>query len=272
MRRDDSMRHVLITGGTQGIGQKVAETFIENGYSATLNFRSNQESAEQFIKNHAKNKERIQILKADITNLEAVNELVDTVFEKWGRIDVIINCAGPFVFERKPIIEHDPEEWEQMIKGNLSSVFYLLKKIVPIMRAQRFGRIITFGFQNAGDATAWMDHGPFAAAKVGLVSLVKTLAIEEAAYGITANMVCPGIILPDMKTASIAEAEMQEGQRTPFGRSVSGEDLARTIAFLCEEKSQMISGTIMDLTGGVDVINRFRPVYNLKTKKADGKF
>ncbi len=149
-----------------------------------------------------------------------------------------------------------------MVMGNLSSVFYLLKSIIPLMREQQYGRVVAFGFQNASDAPAWQDHGPFAAAKVGLVSLIKTLALEEARHGITANVICPGIILPDMKTATIKEASLQTKHRTPFGRSVTGEDIARAVAYLCDEYSQMVTGSVLDLTGAVDVINRFRPSFD----------
>jgi 3-oxoacyl-[acyl-carrier protein] reductase len=256
------MRHVLITGGTQGIGKKVSEHFLKQGYSATVNYRSNDTEANRMLSEFSAYKRNIQLLKADVTDLEAAASVVQETVKKWGRIDCFIHCTGPFIFERKPIIDHEPEEWDSMIRGNLSSVFYILKSLVPVMREQRFGRIVAFGFQNVSDAPGWPDHGPFASAKVALVSLIKTLAIEEAEHGITANMISPGIILPDMKAASIEEARLRPKKRTPFGRSVTGEDIARAAAFLCEEESQMVTGSILDLTGAVNVINRFRPTFD----------
>ncbi|MED2515695.1 SDR family oxidoreductase, partial [Bacillus thuringiensis] len=107
-------------------------------------------------------------------------------------------------------------------------------------------------------APGWIYRSAFAAAKVGLVSLTKTVAYEEAEYGITANMVCPGDIIGDMKEATIQEARQLKEHNTPIGRSGTGEDIARTISFLCEDDSDMITGTIIEVTGAVDVIHRHR--------------
>ncbi len=84
------------------------------------------------------------------------------------------------------------------------------------------------------------------------------MAYEEAEYGITANMVCPGDIIGEMKEATIQEARQLKERNTPVGRSGTGEDIARTIAFLCEDDSDMITGTIIEVTGAVDVIHRHR--------------
>ncbi len=91
---------------------------------------------------------------------------------------------------------------------------------------------------------------------MGLASLTKTIAIEEAGSGITANMVCPGNIVGDMKEASISEARASLDEETPIGRSGTGEDIARIITFLCDEHSDYITGTVIEATGGLNVINR----------------
>jgi 3-oxoacyl-[acyl-carrier protein] reductase len=93
---------------------------------------------------------------------------------------------------------------------------------------------------------------------VGLVSLTKSIAIEEAENGITANMICPGNIVGEMKEADIAYSRGIADEQTPVGRSGTGEDIARAVLFLCDDDSDMITGTVMEVTGGVDVINRYR--------------
>jgi len=187
--------------------------------------------------------------------------LAEEAYNGFGRIDCLINNAGPFIFSRKNMVDYSESEWFEMINGNLTSVFRLAKKVIPIMRNQHFGRIITYGFQNANETPGWIHRGPFAAAKAGLVSLTRTIALEEAANGITANMVLPGLIEQDMKEATIKMAREAKDNRTPIGRSVTGEDIARTILFLCEADSEMITGSVIDLTGGTDVINRMRGKY-----------
>lgn len=251
-------RHALVTAGTKGLGRKVTELLLQNGYTVTATFFSDGEKARELKKSFPQYQEQVQIVRADVTNKEDLKRLVDQAYEVFGRIDCLINNAGPYIFERKKLIDYSEEEWNQMVRGNLDSVFYLLKWILPIMRRQKFGRVINYGFQGANDASGWIYRSAFAAAKVGLVSLTKTVAYEEAEYGITSNMVCPGNIVGNMKEASIEESRKLKDEHTPIGRSGTGEDIARMILYLCDENSDMITGSVIEVTGGLDVIHRYR--------------
>ncbi|MGO4888710.1 SDR family oxidoreductase [Anaerobacillus sp. MEB173] len=252
------MRHALITAGTKGLGKKVTEKLLEQGYSVTVNYRSDYEAVKRFKEDMIFDEARVHFVQGDVTKKEDIYRLIDEAYERFGRIDLLINNAGPYIFERKKLIDYEDDEWYEMIEGNLSAVFHMVKKTIPIMRKQKFGRIITYGFQGAGGAPGWIYRSAYGAAKVGLLSLIKTIAIEEAEYGITANMVCPGNIIGDMKEATIEESRQKIDHSTPIGRSGTGEDIARTIAFLCEDQSDMITGTVIEVTGGVDVIHRYR--------------
>ncbi|HZG60816.1 MAG TPA: SDR family oxidoreductase [Anoxybacillus sp.] len=252
------MRHALITAGTKGLGRKVTEKLLEKGYSVTVNYRSDENAVQSLKEKYHHISERLQFVQGDVTKKEDLHRLVDEAFNRFGRIDFLINNAGPYIFERKKLADYEDDEWYEMIEGNLSAVFHLFKKTIPIMRKQRFGRIITYGFQGAESAPGWLHRSAFSAAKVGLVSLTKTIAVEEAEYGITANMICPGNILGEMKEATIAYARQFKDEMTPIGRSGTGEDIARVVAFLCEEDSDMITGTVIEVTGGLDVIHRYR--------------
>lgn len=252
------MRHALITAGTKGIGYKVTERLLEEGYSLTVSYFQDANKVEQLKKEWAPFLDRLDFVQADVTKAEDIRRLVDIAYKKRGRIDVLILNAGPYIFERKRLLDYTEEEWYEMVEGNLSSVFHFSKAVVPIMRKQKYGRIITYGFQGANSAPGWKYRSAYAAAKVGLVSLMKTLALEEAQHGITVNMVSPGNILGEMKEAAIEYARRFYDENTPVGRSGTGEDIARTIAFLCEEASDMITGAVIEVTGGVDVIHRYR--------------
>ena len=253
------MRHAIITAGTKGLGKKVTDQFINKDCTLTIHYRSDTEALSK-IKEELKdvNPTRLHFFQGDVTKKEDMHRLVEEAYEKFGRIDYLICNAGPYVFERKKLVDYSEEEWYNMIEGNLSSVFHLVRKVVPIMRKQKFGRIITYGFQGAESTPGWIYRSAFSAAKVGLVSLTKTIAIEEAENGITANMVCPGNILGEMKEATIESSRLIEDKATPVGRSGTGEDIARVVDFLCNENSDMITGTVMEVTGGLDVINRYR--------------
>lgn len=256
------MRHALITAGTKGIGRKVTETLLKKGYSVTANFRSDEKAAKTLQETFSSYSDCLQTLQGDVTRREDCVRLIEETVNTFGRLDLLINNAGPYVFERKRLADYTDEEWDAMINGNLNAAFHLAKKAIPIMRQQQFGRIITYGFQSAGATPGWMYRSAYAAAKVGLVTLTKTVAFEEAENGITANMVCPGNIIGEMKENSIAESRKKGDEDTPVGRPGTGEDIARTVAFLCEDNSDMITGTVMEVTGGIDVIHQFRQGIN----------
>ncbi|MFC7373382.1 SDR family oxidoreductase [Fictibacillus iocasae] len=252
------MKHALITAGTKGLGRKVTEHLLQRGYAVTVNYRSDEMTVEKLRSDWEQYSDRLLFVKGDVTKKEDLKRLADASLARFGRIDCLINNAGPYIFTRKKLADYTEEEWDEMISGNLSAVFYLFKLTVPTMREQRFGRIVTYGFQDADHAPGWMYRSAFSAAKVGLVSLTKTIALEEAEFGITANMICPGNILGEMKEADISYAKKIRDPETPVGRSGTGEDIARLVTFLCEEDSDMVTGSVISVTGGRDVINRYR--------------
>lgn len=252
------MRHALITAGSKGLGKKVAETLLKDGYSVTVNYRSDERAVELLHEEWADYSDRIQFVKGDVTKRDDLIQLANKAYERFSRIDVLILNAGPYIFERKKLVDYSEEEWEEMVSGNLTSAFHLFKKIIPVMRRQRYGRIITYGFQEAQSSPGWLYRSAFAAAKAGLVSLTKTVSIEEAEHGITANMICPGKITGSMKEAGIEDALKVEDETTPVGRPGTGEDIARSVRFLCAPESDMITGAVLEVTGGVNVLHKFR--------------
>lgn len=252
------MRHALITAGSKGLGKKVSEQLLKDGCNVTINYRSDEAAVKRLKDEWSEYKDQLLFVQGDVTKKEDIVHIVDEAFSTFGTIDFLINNAGPYIFERKKLVDYTDSEWYTMVEGNLSAVFHFLKKTIPEMRKQQFGRIITYGFQGAESAPGWVNRSAFSAAKVGLVSLTKTVAFEEAENGITANMVCPGNIVGDMKEASINESRKAFDPNTPVGRSGTGEDIARMISFLCQEDSDMVTGAIINITGGVDVVHRNR--------------
>lgn len=251
------MRHALITAGSKGLGKKVTEEFLKNGFSVTVNYHKDIEAVEKLKHTYTHMKDRMLFVQGDVTKKEDLTKIIELTLKRFGRIDCLINNAGPYIFERKKLADYSDEEWYQMIEGNLSSVFHLFKLVIPVMRQQQYGRIITYGFQGAESSPGWLHRAAFSAAKVGLVSLTKSISIEEAENGITANMICPGNIIGEMKEATIESSRTLADKNTPIGRSGTGEDIARTLAFICQEDSDMITGSIIEVTGGANVIHRY---------------
>lgn len=252
------MRHALVTAGSKGLGKKVCERLLQDGFFLSINYRSDLNAVERLKREWAAFQDRFIFLQGDVTKKDDLVRIVSKANEAFGPIDTLINNAGPYIFERKKLVDYTDDEWYYMIEGNLSAVFHLVKLVVPQMRKKKFGRIITYGFQGANSAPGWINRSAFSAAKVGLVSLTKTIAYEEAENGITANMICPGNIVGEMKEANIADARKKTDSETPIGRSGTGEDIARIVSFLCDENSDMITGAVIDVTGGVEVVHRYR--------------
>ncbi|ENH96939.1 3-ketoacyl-(acyl-carrier-protein) reductase [Gracilibacillus halophilus YIM-C55.5] len=250
------MGHAFISAGTKGLGMQVVKAFLDAGHRVTTTYFRDEQRAKEIKEQYAD--KQLLVLQADVCNKHDLHNAVQQAKTHFGTIDYLINNAGPFIFERKKLLDHSEKEWDQMVRGNLDSVYHLLTLTVPEMRQQQFGRIVTYGFQGANTAAGWVNRSAFSAAKVGLVSLTKTIAYEEAENGITSNMVCPGDIVGEMKEATISESRQFEDAKTPIGRSGTGEDIARTVLFLCHEDSDMITGNVMDITGGMDVIHQNR--------------
>lgn len=255
----ENNRTALITGSAKGLGFRIAHELAAQGIRIAINYRSSVAEA-QALRREIESRYHIDVLllQGDVSSPTDAARLVDTVVSAWKRIDILIHNAGPYIKERKKLAEYTDEEWNTMIHGNLSSAFYLCRAAIPPMRDRRFGRIVTIGFEKAPSAPGWMYRSAFAAAKAGLVSLTRTIALEEAENGITANMVCPGDVVGDDKQRTIEEARSISDPDTPVGRPGTGEDISRAIAFFCNEQSDFITGAVLEVTGGKDVLNKYR--------------
>jgi 3-oxoacyl-[acyl-carrier protein] reductase len=249
----------LITGAGSGIGKKTAIMLAEKGFHLVINYRNSEEAAI-----HLANKLTVEYgtknvaIHGDIAKKADCETLVENALSTFATIDVLIHNAGPYIHDRKKLADYTFEEWIYLLNGNLTSVFYLTKLLLPSMREKQWGRIITMGFDRAESAPGWIYRSAFGAAKTGLVSLTRTIALEEATYGITANMVCPGDITNEWKEKDIEESLEFANEVSSKGREGTGEDIARVIGFLVDEKSDFITGSVIPVTGGMDVLGKVR--------------
>jgi 3-oxoacyl-[acyl-carrier protein] reductase len=246
----------LITGGASGIGKKTALYLAEHGYQLVINYRNSEleaiSLADHLTTCYGTKNLTIQ---GDVADKEDCIRIVDEALSAYTTVDVLVHNAGPYIHERKKLTDYSFEEWNYILQGNLSAVFYLSKLLIPSMRHQKWGRIITIGFDRVETAPGWIFRSAFAAAKTGLASLTRTIAIEEAEHGITANMVCPGDIINEWKESNIEDSLAVMGSAL-IGRQGTGEDIARVIAFLTDVKSDFITGSIIPVTGGMDVLGK----------------
>lgn len=249
----------LITGAASGIGKKTAFMLAEKGFHLVINYRNSEEAAIQLAKKLTVEYGTKNVtLHGDIAKKTDCETLVESALSTFAAIDVLIHNAGPYIHDRKKVADYTFEEWNYLLNGNLTSVFYLTKLLLPSMREKKWGRIITMGFDRAESAPGWIYRSAFGAAKTGLVSLTRTIALEEAANGITANMVCPGDIINEWKERDIVDSLEFAKEISSIGRVGTGEDIARMITFLVDEKSDYITGSVIPVTGGMDVLGKVR--------------
>lgn len=241
-----------VVGGVTGLGVMIAKGLAEDGYRLALNYRQSQQAAEQL----EQQLNEVLIMQGDVSHSADVSRMVSKVLARWGRIDALICTAGP-IARQVPLAKLKDSEWHRMVDGNLSSVFYCARAVIPIMRRLGGGRIITFGFAGAEQAIAWEGFAAYAAAKTGLVSLTKSLANEVAADGITVNMICPGDIRHPYKEAAKRDATGKKDPRSLVGRPGTGEDIARVVRFLVHPDSDFITGAVIPVTGGFDLRSHF---------------
>ncbi|WP_255570511.1 SDR family oxidoreductase [Cohnella sp. CFH 77786] len=256
----------LITGSAKGLGRRTALELAASGCDVALNYVTSRAEAEEAAAEIAAMGRRAVAIGADIARPEEADRLVEEVERSLGTVDILVNNAGPFIRERRLFADYRTEDIHYLMNGNLVGTMLLDHRVLPGMRSKGWGRIIHFGFGHAAEARSWPHRAVYAAAKVGLVSFTKTLAVEEAANGITVNMICPGDIRGDNKEKGIAEVEGVLDEESPRGRPGTGQDVARVITFLCQPESDFITGNTIDVSGGLDPIRS-----NLKEGGAPGK-
>ena len=183
----------LITGSATGLGKMTALSLARQGCHLAINYVNSKDEAEALSREIEGFGVKTIAIKADIASERELYSLVDQTEERLGSIDILVNNAGPFIRERRLFSEYSRDEIVHMVNGNLTGVIFAGPPCSACHAGEKWGRIIHFGFGHAGEARAWPQRSAYAAAKVGLVSFTKTLAVEEAPYGITVNMICPGI-------------------------------------------------------------------------------
>lgn len=244
----------LITGSAKGLGKRTALELADLGCDVAVNYLNSETEAEDLVRQLQSKGVRAIAVQGDVGARSDNARLFETVMDRMGSIDILINNAGPFIRERRTFDQYSLEEIDSLVRGNLLGVMELDYRVLPGMQRSRWGRIIHFGFGRAAEARGWSHRAVYAAAKVGLVSFTKTLAEEQAEHGITVNMVCPGDIRGTNKEKGIEEVRHLTDDEFPSTRPGSGEDVARVIAFLCMPQSDFLTGNILEIAGGFDPI------------------
>lgn len=239
----------LITGGSRGIGREIALALAKEGNNIAISYGSNAESAEQVVKEiKTFNVEAIAI-KADVSVAEDVKELVKTVEEELGTIDILINNAG--ITKDNLLIRMSEEDWDSVMDINLKGVFLCTKAVSRAMMKKRYGKIINI--TSVVGITGNAGQGNYSASKAGVIGFTKSMAKELASRGIRVNAVAPGFIQTDMTNVLKDEVKSEMLKMIPLNTMGNPSDIANLVVFLASEKSDYITGQIIKIDGGMAI-------------------
>jgi len=241
-------RKALITGGSRGIGRATAVLMAKAGADIAINYVHRPDAAEE-VKTVIEGLGReCLVVRADLSREEEARKLVVAAAEKWRRLDILVNNAGIWTYGEMGVIE--PAVWDETMRVNLNSVFYVSNAVIPLMKAQQEGRIINVSSTAGVRGEAYHSH--YAASKAALHGLVKSWAPELAAYNILVNCVAPGWVDTDMCAEVFRDAEFRKRveESIPLKRIAAPEDIAGPILFLASDLARHITGTIIHVNGG----------------------
>ncbi len=247
MRGTEIIRVAVITGAAQGIGRRVAEAFAEEGYK--LGLADLREPADTLRVATEAGAEAI-LLVGDISDEATVEKSAQTVMEKWGRVDVLVNNAGISFIENAEKIR--AADFRRVLEVNLVAPFLLAKAFGKVMLAQGSGSIVNVS--SIAGLVGVADRAAYNASKHGLIGLTRTLAAEWGGRGVRVNAVCPGWVKTEMDQADQAGGSYTDADitgRVPMGRFASPDDISKAIAFLADEKqSGFVNGHTLVVDGG----------------------
>jgi len=238
-------RVALITGGTRGIGRGIALRLAKEGARIAIGYRTNKNAAQNTLRHlQAAGADSVAV-EADITTAARCEQFVNTVTDRFGRLDILVNNVGDFRWGT--LAEGSLEDWQDIFASNLMSVVFMSRAALPHMRKGRWGRIINLGAVGAERAFGQAKISAYASATAA-VALSRSLALEEAKNGITVNVVNPSSI--DEKELSLEEARRIKDARFPIGRPPTVDDVAASVAFFASEEAEYVTGQVVNVSGG----------------------
>jgi 3-oxoacyl-[acyl-carrier protein] reductase len=238
-------QHVaLITGGAKGIGRGIALDLASRQWNIAFCYRTSDTEAKTTTQEIMQRGGQALAIRCDVSDPVAAKNMVTLVEQEWGRIDVLINGAGPY--HRINLFDETVEGWNDMFDGNLHPIFYLAQAVAPGMKARKAGHIITFSMANADQMEAQPDVTAHYIAKAGVLILTRTLAKLLAPYGITVNAISPGFI--DSGSAPPQELAAMT-KRIPAGYIGTVDDTVAAVRYLLSDEARYVNGANIQISG-----------------------
>ncbi|MGB3714454.1 MAG: SDR family NAD(P)-dependent oxidoreductase [Candidatus Promineifilaceae bacterium] len=248
---------VVITGAASGIGKACAARFAEEGANIAcldISTEANEKAAGECRELGVE----AMALHCDVTDPESIKTAVKATMERWGQIDTLVCSAG--IYTGSPLADVPLQQWKKTIDINLTGTFLTNQAIVPIMMDQHGGSIINLS--SMAGKTSWPASAEYSSSKSGVIGLTRSVAMELAPYGATANAVCPGNTLTDMVRNVAGKVGALDGMTgeewlqmrasdCPMNRLAEPWEMAGVIAFLASDDSRYLTGQAIEVDGGM---------------------
>lgn len=238
------MKSIIVTGGSRGIGRCIVEKLASEGYNVLLNYNKSEKIAKEIKKELQEKNINIEIYKADVSKREEADKMVQFALKKFKNIDVLINNAG--IAKLQMFTDITDDDWDEMLKVNLNSVFYTTQSVLKNMIHNKSGCIINIS--SIWGITGASCEVAYSVSKAGVDGLTKSLAKELGPSNIRVNSVAPGIIDTDMNNKLDDIIKQQIKIDTPLGEIGQPEDIYRCVKWLIEDK--FTTGQVISPNGG----------------------
>ena len=246
---DLSGRVAVITGASSGLGKQMATAFVKQGANLVILARR-IERLEELKVELEKNGIEVLPIKCDVTNTEDINNAAKLAEEKFGKVDILVNCAG--ASKDAGVLDMTDEEWDFTINVDQTSVFKMTRAFANIMKKNNYGRIINIASMYGLVGNTAMGTVAYHSSKGGVVNFTRAVAAELAKYGITCNAICPGYFETELTTAVLNTESFTAymKQTVPMGRYGHEGELNAGAIFLASNEASYVTGVILPIDGG----------------------
>ena len=236
----------LVTGASRGIGKAIALHLAEEGAQIIVNYAKNSEKAKEVVAAVESTGGKALAMQADVSCWQEVEKMVDSIYEKFGRIDILVNNAG--VNRDELLISMEKKDWDAVINTNLGGLFHCTKAVAKYMMIQKNGRIINMS--SVAGERGGRGQSNYAASKGGVNAFTRSVAMELAPKKITVNAIAPGVIETEMSSTVIRRAKDFILNSVALKRLGQPEEIAKVVAFLASDDSSYITGEVIRVDGG----------------------
>lgn len=244
----------IVTGGAAGIGRGIVECLLRDGANVMIADRNERDGAET-ARELAAFGDRVAYCRTDVASERQIDEVVAFTRERWGRIDVVVNNVGTHFYENIEAIS--AEQWDSVIAADLRGHFLMSQKALPALKQSGRGNVVHISSVHA--RLSLPNFSVYAAAKGGIVSLSRVMALEWAPYGIRVNAILPGLVRSKQVNVELAELSEEMRNNTlkrmsshiPIGRIGNPHDIGDLVVFLCSERASFITGAAIPVDGGI---------------------